>query len=414
MTETAIHSVVSEGQHFVAKNAGMVVSKGSLTALNAGVPITHGLEGAFANMTATANSAGLGGVTAAVGGLGGLIAMGAVGAISAAMAQMDYRHEISKMKEIYRNELAAQLGKPAKSISDDDLYKLAQGDPERGIEGNKIIADEISKKKKERALGVGLSAAATVTSFMVVQSFFASVASETLAASIGLPGMGAAVMFVAETLVGVAMYNLVKQPMHWLGHKLFGLDKETTHDRIANIQADIQKGKGVGQEQVLEVFVSANKQLETFVDKQYGKPFENMTHEERQRVVEDINQVVPLAQLTQDIQSGKYDVGELAFAVEGKTSGHKHEEQSKPHGWMDHVATNMKAMFDFKSKAKKAEPKKATYTHDENAWHPAHDQKDKASFQERYAPNRRPSLGSVERLEQARAEDALNPQQAAV
>lgn len=414
MSESALHSVVSEGQHLAGKNVGMFISKGSLSAINDGHLLTHGLHGTLQSINEVGAKWGLSGGAAAVGGLGGLVVMGSVGVISAAVAQMDYRHEIAKMKELYRNELAAKLGKPAKSVTDDDLYDMAKGDPEKGIPGNKIIADEISQKRKERALGVGLSAGASAASFGVMAAILSTaIAGETVkqmlggvaevaAASIGLPGAGAALFLVMETVLGIGVYNAIKQPLHAIGHKIFGLDKETTHDRIANLQKEQMKGKAITQEQVLDVFVSANKELGEYVEKQYGKTYEELKPEERKQVAADVNNVVPLAKLTDDINAKKYDIGELAFALEGQPSGYQPHPETVKHSWMEKAASGVVALMDRPKHGAKQYAAPA-----QDAWHPANEQTGKKSFVERHAPGRtaeKPALGHVERLDQARSE----------
>lgn len=403
--------MASDQSHFISKNLGMALSKGSLHVLNDGQAITHGLKGAFANMDKFFT--GSAGGAAAVGGIGGLAAMGAVGAISAAMAQMDYRHDIAKMKELYRHEIAAKLGKAAKSVTDKDLFLLARGDAKRGIEGNNILEEELGKKRSERTLGVLLSAGATMTSFAVVSAAKVALegAAQVISTSLGLPGAGTAIVtMVLDVAVGVGIYNAVKQPLHWIGHKIFGLDKETTHDRIAEIQKELSHGKGISQEQVLGVFVSANTQLQQFIKDEYGMDFNKLSQHERYQVANDIGKMVPLAEMTANINTGKYDVGELAFAVEGKSSGYLPHLERKPQSWLDNMASKLRGMFHYKPapKPEQAETPAAApveAAHPKHAWHPADERVGKDSFVHRHASGRHNAArGYVERLEQAHSE----------
>ncbi len=48
---------------------------------------------------------------------------------------------------------------------------------------------------------------------------------------------------------------------------------------------------------------------------------------DKQKAADEIGKLVPLEQLTADINSGKVNVTELAFAVEGQISGVEHERQ---------------------------------------------------------------------------------------
>ena len=168
------------------------------------------------------------------------------------------------------------------------------------------------------------------------------------------------------------------------------------------------KGKAISQEQVLDVFVSANKELGEYVEKQYGKAYEDLNAQERKQVAADVNNVVPLAKLTDDINSRKYDIGELAFALEGQSSGYQPHPETVKHTWMEKAASGVVSLMD--------RPKHTAKQHvapAQDAWHPANEQPGKKSFVERYAPGRtaeKPALGHVERLDQARSEGPSTPQ----
>lgn len=441
MAENLVDKLASDGYHMVVRNASNAVSKGSLMLLNGGQSLTHGFHGLFHGLNqlgaqvGVGAQAGMAGGAAAMGGLGGIVAVGAVGVMSGALAQMDYRHELNKIKEVYRNEIAAQLGKPAKSVKADDLFVLAKGDESRGIKPNGVLQEELKKQKRDRTLGVFLSAAATVTSFVAVHGLLDIAikgAAEAITTSIGLPGAGTAIATGLHIAAGVSIYNMVKKPLHWVGAKILKLDNETSHDRIANIQKDLDKGRGITQEQVLEVFAGANKQLDEFITNEYGKEFSELSQHERQQVVQDINKTVALARMTDDINNGKYNVGELAFAVEGNASGYMPDLQERPKSWLNNMASKLRGMFNYKNPeipaaetttsevsaaqaatsanvAKADAPEAAP-----SAWHPANDHavSGKQSHTERVAAGRKKesSLGHVERLEQSRSDNPIGTQ----
>jgi hypothetical protein len=439
------HTAVSESRHFLAKNAGMAVAKGSLSVLNGGT-LTHGAGGLVHGVNQLGSGIGLTGGAAAVGGLGGMVVMGVLGVISAVVAQMDYRHGIRKMRELYKYEIAHQLDKPAKEVTDEDLYTLAEGNKEKGIEPNNVLAKEISQKRTDRIISIALSAGASMATFgMMAMVGSLAVATLPVAAPIaGALGLSVAAVapvvgLIAETLIGIGLYNLIKEPMHWAARKAFKLDENTTHDRIERLNNTLALGKSVSQEQVLDVFISADKNLDNYITQQYGKTYDRMNSVEKKVVAADLAQQVPLADLTERINKGQYDVGELAFAAEGKSSGFKIPSQmddsvqkqsllgaiwselklayadiksalgfkNKPvqaqqAGDVQQNAANVREQASSQSQAQAAEP-----------WHPAQEQSGKKSFQERYAAGsgRGNSLGNVERLEKARAENPSMGQQ---
>jgi hypothetical protein len=434
------HNAVSESRHFLAKNTGMAVAKGGLTFLyNGGHTLTHQAGGLMHGVNQMGTGMGLTGGAAAVGGLGGLVAMGVLGVISAVVAQMDYRHGIHKMREIYKHEIAHKLDKPVKSVTDEDLYLLAEGDKEKGIEPNGVLAKEISQKRTDRVISIALSAAASMATFGIM-GIVGSLAVATLpvaapiAAALGLSVAAVApvVGLLAETLIGVGLYNAIKEPLHWATRKVFKLDENTTHDRIEKLNNTLAAGKSVSQQQVLDVFVSADKELDKYITNQYGKSFNRMNNVEKQQVADDLGkQQVPIADLTDRINSGKYDIGELAFAAEGKASGFaiqagKMEDTGQKQGLLSAIWSELKEAYaDIKSALgiKDKKPVQPQQTgevqsvaslrehvqhsgHSQDAqWHPANEQVGKKSFEERYASgSRAKNLGTVERLEKARAE----------
>jgi hypothetical protein len=437
-------TVVSESRHFLAKNTGMAVAKGSLSVLNGGT-LTHGAGGLVHGVNQLGTGVGLTGGAAAVGGLGGMLVMGAMGVISAVVAQMDYRHGIHKMRELYKHEIAHKLDKPVKSVTDEDLYLLAEGDKEKGIEPNTILAKEISQKRTDRVISIALSAAASMATFGIMAAVGSLVAATLpVAAPIaGALGLSVAVVapvvaLVAETLIGVGVYNAIKEPLHWATRKAFKLDDNTTHDRIERLNNVLATGRSISQQQVLDVFISADKELDKYITNEYGKSFNRMSNREQQRVAEDLGKQVPLADLTDRINSGKYDIGELAFAAEGKASGFtiptaQTEDASQRQSLLGAIWSELKMAYaDIKSalglKDKKpAQPQQLaenqpvaslrehvqhTGQGHETSWHPAQEQEGKKSFEERYASGRRGAgLGTVERLEKSRAESSAMGQQ---
>ncbi|MDE3015763.1 MAG: hypothetical protein KGI29_02435 [Pseudomonadota bacterium] len=238
-----------------------------------------------------------------------LATLGMLAAVSAGLSQMDYFHKRNTLKSLYREEAAAKLGKPVNKLSKDDFEVLAADNP--------TLADEVAKAKRQRNFGVAMSFVASVASVAVV--------------ALGMPAMGYdhnyfhAMMTGAEFLingaVGVLAYNAVKAPLHWIADKLFGLDKETAHDRIVALSHHHVAGRAVAPEQVLSVYAAANRQLDRFIETEYGKSFDKMKPAERQKIAIDIGKLVPLTRLAQDINSGKLKPTALALATAGEDIG---------------------------------------------------------------------------------------------
>jgi hypothetical protein len=242
----------------------------------------------------------LAGSLAASNTLVGVLTLGAVGAVSAALTQMDYNHKKNNLKELYKDELAAKLGKPKDKVTVSDLELLAKQ--------NGTLGAELKRSKKQRNFGV-------------VVSFLASMAAVGAVGMIPAIAAGAAVTAVIHMVVGVAAYHIIKDPIHKVADKLFNIDEKTTNDHIVAIERDREAGKVISREQVLSAFVQANPEIDRLIVANYGKHFDDLAVADKQRAAQDLNQMIPLDKMTLDINSGRINVMELAFAVEGQQSG---------------------------------------------------------------------------------------------
>jgi len=232
--------------------------------------------------------------------------------ISAVLAQMEYRQRKKELKELYKEELSAQLGKPAEQITADDFDKLATT--------NHTFGEQLAKTKKERTVGIGVIAAATFASvgiaFLVMSS-----AGLGLATAATATAAGKFMAWLATTAVAMMAYGIIKYPVQKLGEKIFGVDKKTTHERIEDIYKDHAAGKVITRERVFDVFVHANPPLDQYIRQQYGRKFDKLKPVDKLELAEAMGSQLGVAQLTDAINQGKIKATELAFTVEGKFSG---------------------------------------------------------------------------------------------
>jgi hypothetical protein len=255
--------------------------------------------------------------------IAGLTTIGLSAAVSAGLTQMDYIHKRDNLKDLYKEELASKLRKTVDKVTTDDLDTLAKE--------NNTIAAQLQKTRKQRNFGVGLSfmasmAALSVMAFLVTPLLpvlgLATVSAAT--GAIVMPAVGTGAWFGAMgvgALSTLLTYNAVKAPLHAIADKIFGLEYKTTHDHITAVKLDREAGKVISREQVLSVFAAANRQVDGFIAAEYGNRFDKLSLEEKQRATQNLSKLIPLDKLTNDINSGKVNVTELAFAVEGQISG---------------------------------------------------------------------------------------------
>lgn len=321
-------------RNVIAHDVTLLIAKISLQGLNGGkhfyVRNANGFFSSFGKYLSNASGA----VGALGENMGTLLGLGAVGAIGAAVTQMDYRHQVHELLSVYRDELAAKLKKSPQSVTEKDLDIVAKGDPSRGIEANKTIADILHKHRRARTIGVALSVIASIATFAILQ---------IASAAAGLHAIGLAAT-VAEGFVGVATYKMIKAPLEWAAHHQQGLHHKTTHERICQLHCDHEDGKIISQEQVLDVFVSANAQLDRLIVQKYGAPLERLPLAKKDQAVQEIGKLVPLRELTDNINSGQYKAAELAFAVEGQVSGANHQRTVERVGLLEGMIQSMRNM----------------------------------------------------------------------
>lgn len=245
----------------------------------------------------------------------GMIFIGASAAIAGALSQMDYNHRRDVIKDVYKDEIASQLGKSKDKVTAADLDKLATV--------NSTIDEELRRSKKQRNFGIVVGFVATLAALAAPLLVAAALPGITL--SIGTGVMATVTEAIAHMAIGVVAYKAVEGPLHAIADKMFGLDDRITNDYITDIERDREAGKVISREQVLAVFAAANKEVDRLIVSTYGKHFDELSAGDKQRAAAQLNQIIPLEKLTLDINVGRIDSSELAFAVEGKSSGVQHD-----------------------------------------------------------------------------------------
>ncbi|MEK6746553.1 MAG: hypothetical protein AABY33_05940 [Pseudomonadota bacterium] len=264
---------------------------------------------------ATAVQTAIDGTAGALAGLStavfGPLSVSLAATASVLINQTHYQSKRAALRVMYKDEVAAQLGKSPDRIKDEDIDLIAKGDAKRGIAANKTIAEELQTLKKRRNVGMLVTA-------LTILSTVAIVASLPGIAGVAAGGVG---LFAARMIAGFAIHKLLENPIKKTGKKIFKLDTPTTHDRIADLSKQHRKGKTISREQVMDVFVSANKELSQFVIDNYGMHYDKLSVQDKHVVVEAMEQHMPITSMTKNLNSGTVKISELAFAVEGKISG---------------------------------------------------------------------------------------------
>ena len=236
----------------------------------------------------------------------GLVLAGGFGVVSTVANQMEYNHRRNHVAEFYEEELAAKLKKSGKTIVGKDLSALDEG--KDGVETNRTIQEELTKQRWLRNVGIGASFLSSIAAFALV-----SLVMPPHAAGVGL--------MVVKGAASLLAYLTIKTPVAKIGATLMGVNYETTHEKIVGIAKDRDRGRSITREQVVDVFVSANKQLADFVEAQFGKPYDKLVLADKVRVAEELQHLLPIDEIAKNITLGVTNASELAFTVDGQASG---------------------------------------------------------------------------------------------
>lgn len=221
------------------------------------------------------------------------------------------------MLDTYRDEIGAQLRKPASKVNERDLELIAKGDAKHGIPANKTIADGLSRIKTKRNIGMVVTTASILGTLAIL--------AVTGIGALPMLGTGsflaATGTLLAKAAIGYGIHSVLEKPMHWAAKKIFGVE-DNTSDHIADLRKQHKDGKAISREQVVGVFVSANKELSAFVRGQFGKDYDDLSVQQKRSITDAFEQnMLPVTAITDSINSGRVKISELAFAVEGKSSG---------------------------------------------------------------------------------------------
>jgi hypothetical protein len=253
-------------------------------------------------------SAGLGTVVTPV---VSMIGVGIGAGISAAVAEIDRQKEEAKMVSFYREEVGAILGIPPKAVTAKDLRLAAYGDPERGIEAHDTLKEHLEQLEKRRNVQAGASIIAGVASFAMINLL--------PAASVMIAG--AAMPAVAALGVAVVGGFIVNHVAKAIGSEIFDSDEKTTHEKVVELSRAQRMGKEVSRSQVMDIYISADKEIQQEIEKRHGKPYESLPIARKHLICNELGAQIGLDAVVHDLGHRQVKIQELAFLSQGENSG---------------------------------------------------------------------------------------------
>lgn len=253
-------------------------------------------------ISSAAAAVGMGGATALGTTAGSLILLGGFGAVSAISNQLEYLAEREELANFYREELAAKNHKHQNQVRDGDLSAAEKN--------NSVIKEAVGRERSFRNVGIAASFIASIAVYALIHAGL----------GVHIP-FELSVPFAAKVAVSVASYLAIKSPLMKAGAALLGLNKETTHELIENIARDREQGKAITREQVVEVFVSGNKQIGGYVRQKFGRDYEELSLVDKVKLAAELANVIPVDKMVHNINLGTTNASELAYTVQGDVSG---------------------------------------------------------------------------------------------
>lgn len=312
-TERNVYGFFEDIRYNAARHAAYFLSKGA----------SEGIAGLLSTSILAVTGGILSGVKAS---MVTIFSAGTAAAFSAGLVQADYLHRRDIIRSRYLKEVGTKLKQsgincPEELLNSKALDLVAYGDTEHGIEANPALHQASEFLRKERNIGLGLSVTATLVGFGIITAV-----KPMLPAALASIGLGAIPVWVAAGGIALATYLAVKTPLHWIADKV----AEHKHgqmidDKIVNILQMQDRGKTISQEKVLQAFLAANPELNQKIIQEYGARFTHLRREERLDVIKQLNDVLPLADITQAINEKTMRAESLIFVVGAEeTIAHTH------------------------------------------------------------------------------------------
>ncbi len=253
-------------------------------------------------------------------------------ALSGVMRVREMRFNQDRMADIYRHEIADQLGIAPQQVSRQHVHMLAFGDERRGIPGNPILREEIDREWNRTWLKFATSALAAMASFgliyfgsalEIVGGALPTIFGETAGKIIGMGTLG-----IVTGFTGLLLNNgldLTIQNMTTLGNR-------TLHDRIARLDDKVSRGHNVSKEQVFALFVAADPELDQRIKLRFGKTYDALHVKQQTQVIDAFGLTDKMQVIAGDVSARRISAGTLAFVLTGQHALSMTPDQTRAHG----------------------------------------------------------------------------------
>ena len=208
------------------------------------------------------------------------------------------------MLNLYRNEIAHDLGRNPRGLTRDDLYEAAKT--------NDVLGQALRRQQHKTNIAVASELVAAIVTVASVGIFGAvNLLKSGITKTLG----NFATYFIGVGTVSTLSTLFVQNGVDMLIGHVTGVSKAGAHDRIMELQRGLEKGIAATPEKTYGVLVAGEPQLAAIIAKQFHKPYSKMTPVQQQVVIERMGVSDAIRDLTQQINDGSTTPGKLAFLM---------------------------------------------------------------------------------------------------
>lgn len=243
--------------------------------------------------------------------------------LSGVIRLRDMRFQQDRMADIYRDEIADQLGIDPEQVTRAHVHTLAYGDTGKGIPPNPVLREEIDREWNKTWLKFATSTLAAMVGYGLVQWGLASDLARSLPVAMGAAGslahtlgswLSVASVGIVTGAAGLVLNNGLDIAVQNATH----LGDTTLHDRIARMTRDVQKQRPVTKEQVFALFVAADPALNQRVSARYGKPYDALSLSQKSQLLTQTGAAGQMQGIADDVNARRISAGAIAFMVTGQ------------------------------------------------------------------------------------------------
>ena len=235
-----------------------------------------------------------------------VVAIGGVALTAADRLSRQAMYE-NEMVDLYRNNIAEQLGKPPADITRADLMEAAKD--------NDVIAQALKRQHQRTLLAIGTSMLSGGVSLALIAGFGVGGMLHHMAEQTFLGMLKPIAAFIGIGTVSGITGLVLKQGLGSAIGYGTGIHKAAAHDLIVRMNHDVTRGMQISREDVYAIIVAANPALDKSITAHYGRHYTHMSHAQQSHVLHDVALAGAMDKLALAISSGAVSAGTVAYAA---------------------------------------------------------------------------------------------------